>query len=713
MQSGTMEASVAPEVAAILRSLAPEEVDMLRDAFIYMDKDSDGYVSKEELMAKVAACVGPDRFGPLQEYLVPLFSVADKDGDGRLSLTEFLTAFADGPGVVPAEVVNCCVAGVRVRLTDEEISALQDSFRRIDTKQDGVVDAAELEAALREHLLTKFPDLTGENFKEIVSVVMNSADTDGNGVLSLSEFIRSYQEDQGVLPATFLEPSMNHPSTARQLSEEETTVLREAFAVLDRDDDGFVGVEDLYNALWDTLGSGVEDQNQIRDLCDLIMMIAGGSKRGQLTVTDFIRGFLSNVYLMQVPVAVAQERVRVACDKLKEMHDSGELEKLVLVYEDLDSDGDGYVARAEMVNVLKTLFRDAFPCWDDEMLTSVMTAIVVGAETNSGNRLSLEEFIRSFVEGPGALGSQAGRTWEASSGGLAIVPKPQPSSASPVNAAAAAAAVAAEPRRERCLSAATDEDLLRISEAVRVLYAREGKGGCISHTALHDSITQLYTDDPVQGEKMYQYALQQFVRSRSDGTLEWSENVQIEEDDDEEAEAGAEPLSAPAAAAAGAAVVPSTPDAKAAAAAHARVGKTGTFGEGMRTQPKTASVADRSGSSSSATSIKGTRTRSAQKLVATPQKPSALDGLNVLQEDCSSSNAYFNEDLQQQFNKFDVDHKGYLDREAFKKAYIQMEHFGLEPSPLEVDLRFRRYAHGSDKIYFNEFCILMLQRARM
>lgn len=712
MQSGAMDGSVDPEVAAILRSLAPEEVDMLRDAFIYMDRDSDGFVSREEMMSKVSACVGPARFGPLKEYLVPLFNVADKDGDGRLSLTEFLTSFADGPGVVPAEVVNNCVAGVRVRLTDEEISALQENFRLIDVKQDGVVDAEELEAALRDHLLKKFPDLTGENFKEIVAVVMASADTDRNGVLSLSEFIRSYQEDQGVLPATFLELNYDRRSGARQLSEEETTVLREAFAVLDRNDDGFVDVDDLYSALWDTLGSSLDDQNQIRDLCDLIMMTAGRSKRGQLTVSDFIRGFLSNVHLMQIPVAVAQERVRVACDKLQEMHNSGELEKLVLVFEDLDSDGDGYVARSEMVKVLKALFRDTFPGWDDDMLTSVMTAIVVGAETNSGGQLSLEEFIRSFVEGPGALPqTPAGESWDASNTRLAHPTASASPAATTSSASASAGALPSAPLRERRVSTATDEDLMRITEAVKVLHTQQGKGGGgLSHDALHSSITSLYADNPRHGEEMYHYALQQFVRPRGDGTLEWSENVQIEDEEEEaDGEASVDPQESsyggPQASTSTSAPVevPSTANGSATATSAVaemmrRSGSEADLAqEGMRTMPASLPAAG-AGRGSPVNQNK------VAVVAADPQKASAVDSI---------TNAYFNDDLRKEFARYDVDHKGYLDREAFKKVYMKMEHFGLEPTAAEVDLRFRRYAHGSDKLYFNEFCILMLQRARM
>ncbi|KAK7195378.1 calmodulin-related protein [Novymonas esmeraldas] len=721
MADGGVDGAVDPEVAAILRSLAPEEVDMLRDAFIFMDRDSDGFVSREEMMAQVAISVGAERFAPLQEYLLPLFQVADKDRDGRLSLTEFLMAFADGPGVVPAEVVNSCVADVRVRLTDEEISALQSNFRRIDSNQDGVIDPEELEVALREHLLSKFPDLTAENFKEIVSVVMASADTDQNGVLSLSEFIRSYQEDQGVLPATFLEATQDNELVARQLTDDEATVLREAFAVLDRNDDGFVDVEDLYHALWDTLGTTTEDQSQIRDLCDLIMMTADRSKSGQLTVTDFVRSFLRNVQLMQIPVSIAHERVRVACGKLQEMHDSGELERLVMVFEDLDRDGDGFVVRSELVNVLKSLFHDAFPGWDEEMLSSVMTAIVVGAETNNGGQLSLEEFIRSFVEGPGVLPPEAVQTWDSAA----------------VRGAGAHAAGATPARRR--LSTATDEDLLLISEAVRRLYAKEGASGSITEDELHSGIAQLYGENPLHGEEMFQFALQQFVVRREDGRLAWSSNVLFEDEEEEDGgeadtashhhrtDSGVRRVSVnsgrrPRASVSVSAVDVEEPTVHAALPSAATSSPSGPSPAPQRASSSPA-AADGAAASQRESESATPYTQTQPKRIGEAQPASAAaTGRQLVVKKVTNrrdvhgrsfDGAMFDDELKQQFNLYDPEHKGYLDREAFKQIYMRMENYGLDPSPVEVDMRFRRYANRSDKIFFNEFCILMLQRARL
>ncbi|GET90949.1 calmodulin-related protein, putative [Leishmania tarentolae] len=717
--NGVMEEAMGGEVAAILRSLTPEEIDMLRDTFIYMDRDSDGFVSREEMMATVASCVGAERFQPLQEYLAPLFEVADKDHDDRLSLTEFLMAFADGPGVVPAEVVNSCVADVQVRLTDEEVSALQNNFNLIDTNQDGVVDAEELEVALRTHLAPTFPDLTDENFKEIVSVVMASADADQNGVISLSEFIRSYQEDQGVLPATYLEPMSTNLAGARQLTDEEEMVLREAFAVLDRNNDGFVDLEDIYHALWDTLGGATEDQSQIRDLSNLVMMSSDRSKSGRLTIRDFINGFLRNIKLMQIPVAVAHERVRVACAKLQEMQDSGELERLVKVFEDLDSDGDGFVVRSELVKVLKALFHDAFPGWNEEMLNSIMTAIVVGAETNNGGRLSLEEFIRSFVEGSGVLPPDAVKKWDS---------VPRRGSYCTGNALTTPCYRS---------SIVTDADISLISEALGRLYTEKGPDGVITEEELHSFIAQVYIDDPNRGEEMFHFSLQQFVMPHENGGLTWSANV-LFDDKAEEGERGVtsskrEPSDAAARRSSSSSshqprslafvsakevIEPSTSVPSQTAWASCQASPK------HQTSPPADTVVEaaapqRESSRDEATSCIPTQRKILGDVTMTPAASAVHRGgdsepltVNELCGFCPNS-ALLSETLKRQFEYYDVDHKGYLNRDTFKKIYATMENYGLDPSPIEVDRRFHRYSRIPDKIFFNEFCVLMLQRARL
>lgn len=754
-----MESSMDPHVSTILRCLAPEEIDMLRDAFIFMDRDSDGFVAMDEMLDKVKLSVPAERFVPLREYLTPLFLVADKDGDGKLSLTEFLMSFADGPGVVPADVVNNCVAAVRVRLTDEEISALQENFRIIDTNGDGFLDVEELEVALRSHLSPKFPDLTDGQYAEIITVIMSSADADGDGRLCLSEFIRSFQEDQGVLPASLVDTSFAGPDgnrsatpVARELTDAEAATLSEAFAVLDTNNDGYVDFADLYSALSESLASQVEDRSQIKDLTDLIMATADRRNSGRLSLREFMLGFLRNMEVMQIAVAVAQEKVRTACARLQQMHESGELERLVTVFEDLDKNGDGFIDRAEMVGLLTSLFKDAFPEWDDETLGSVMTAIVAGAETQGAGKISLQNFVRSFVDGPGMLPPEAVRKL--------------------VDRATASRSGGARP------GTASDDDLTRIGEALRDLNESADAGGCVTEANLKAAIDAAFSDQlaahPSKADAMFRYVLSRFVNVLGAGRLAWNENVQIEEVDVDGEEAQA--------AAGGPIHVPTAQDQEKVsacaeddetkveftnrdggedegdqtpsrrprrriisvtavevdlerpnrddgdAATDSPAAAAGTAAGGRPTGPASpyalGYAADVREDSANRRAADGTLVAMVPSIVAVAKaapRPGGktatqlLDAYQYAANTATGRNAGkgLDDGLRQLFRQYDTVKLGYLDREQFKKIYCSMEHYGLEPSQAEIDRQFTKYANNSDKVFFDEFCVLMLQRVQL
>ena len=188
----------------LIDALGIEEMDMLRDAFIRLDCDGDGFITLADTVKAVSAVIGK-RFGVFEPYLRAIFATADQDGDKKLDLKEFLRSFSEGPGVLPQEVVSECVAAVRVRLNDEEILVLQDAFNRMDADCDGKLNANELKASIVKAMGPSFPDLTDAAFDDIVSIVIREADRDLDGALNLSEFLRSFHEDQGVLPVQLIE----------------------------------------------------------------------------------------------------------------------------------------------------------------------------------------------------------------------------------------------------------------------------------------------------------------------------------------------------------------------------------------------------------------------------------------------------------------------------------------------------------------------------
>eukprot|EP00796_Vickermania_ingenoplastis_P005422 gene5422-3907_t len=738
------EQNMDPQVAAILRSLTPEEIDMLRDAFIFLDRDSDGFISLEELLEGVREMVSEERYAPLQEYLAPLFRVADKDRDDKLSLTEFLMSFGDGPGVVPADVVNSCVATVRVRLSDEEVSTLQDNFRSFDKDEDGFLNREELEDALRTAICDKFPDLTSANFDEIIAVVLKSADRNGDGKLSLSEFIRSYQEDQGVLPAAFVDVGVT--KAVREISAEELNTLREAFVVLDKNNDGYIDVADLYQALWEMLGSQGPDKSQITDLCDMIVTTAGRGKSGNLSLDDFVQGFLKNMEILEIPLIAVKAALHDAGSSLQTMLEEGKLDHLIVAMEGMTVDKNGYIDYENMIGLLTELYKDAFPEWDDEVLTNVMTAIAYGAETRNSGRLSLDDFIRSFVEGPGMINLDVTGTLSSLDG----------STGRPFTA--------------------TNDDLTRISEALRALSDETDDDGCITLENLRAAIFEAFPESEEGAQRRLEYVLSNFVNQLDDGRLGWNENVQIVEEKTsgaEEAKASEqqqhelekqqererqlelerqqallrekelqekqkkEEEAAAAARAKDEAGTERTP------AGHPEVNISQVELAEMRSKhdsPKNDAApppAPKQAPAPAPAPVAAPAPAPApvqRHQVPMPSlgdlesrvrgKPSVAHNFALARASRSkdinlhsgrgnlvmSRDAIYENELRELFSLYDTTRCGYLDREEFKKVYLNMEHYGLEPTNSEIDALFKRYSHGSNKLYFNEFCVLMLQR---
>ena len=669
------------EIGAILRNLSTDEIDMLRDAFIHMDRDSDGFVGLEEMMAKVREVVGEERYQPLREYLDPIFKVADKDKDNRLSLTEFLSSFANGPGVVPADVVNSCVNSIRVRLSDEEIAALQESFRRIDKNQDGFIDRDELTVALKEILLAKFPDLTDHTFSEIVSVVLASADGDRDGKLSLSEFIRSFQEDQGVLPAAFIDVRAQH--VVRQLTKEEVEVLKEAFTALDKNQDGFVDFVEMYQALWDALENSVQDKSQIRELCDLIMVTADRDHSGKLTLTDFIRNFLQNVDLMKIPVAAAQERIRKSRERIETMLNSGEVEKLVKVFADLDTNGDGFLDHAELQGTLTALFRESFPEWSPDTVEAVIDAVISGADTDQDGKISFSEFIQSFVDGAGILPDSVVQNWDGVAATEVLNPDELAVVAQTFNAmdADADGYVSREELKKalaQALEGLVDEQKLQLVTDYVLSIVDTDDDGKVSWNEFKRSFELRQGVLPVAVEP-------EAVPAAADGAETGNEQAQAEE------------------------VAPATAEAesgKAAAVAEEQREASDSLGVARPISP----VAEQLYSPVAAQ----TAAPPAPQQHVTPDRraqPTDDEARSPIVNDVSGV-AISEHQLKREFAKYDKNGTGYLSRADFKKAYLSMEHYGLVPSQAQIDAMFNKY--GSDeRLSFNEFCVLMLHRSRM
>lgn len=658
----------------IIYSLTPEEIHMLRDAFIFMDRDNDGHVNRDELFNMVRQCVGDERFGPLEEYINPLFDVADKDKDNKLSLSEFLLSFADGPGVVPGEVINSCVSSVRIRLTDEEIETLQETFRRIDTKEDGYIDKEELVAALKENLQQRFPDLQEDNYNDIVSVIMATADSDCDGRLCLSEFIRSFQEDQGVLPAAFVDSGVHQ--VVQQLTPAEIEVLNEAFAVLDKDHDGYVTSADIYEALWETLSNNLHDKGQIRELCDLIMVTADRENSEILTLAEFVKGFVRNITLVQLPVVAAQERMLQACDKLQNLLETGELEQLSMVPGEND-ENFSCVCPNQLVSVLCGVFRDVFPQLDDETLSAVIGAIIVASGNEIDKRTSLEEFTQCFLKEPRILSSD---------------------STSTINSASL-----------------TSDELQVVLQVFQRLGKNANSDGCVQELEVLEAIREAFRSDPKQVERVLRYLRESVIRRNSNGLLAAGSLAQERQlGTGQPLEAVADTVVAERAETEAEAVEKMASETHPAARRQLPATQKVASGGGKQARKNSNSnnsnsnkalVASRSSTMGVALRMFGTNTTASDVLM----KQHTRRYLDSVYD--TADTAIFDDELRMEFKKY-ANESQYIDREKFVKVYLSMEHYGLTPSEKDVNQLFSKYCKG-DKITYNEFCVIMLRRARM
>lgn len=220
--SSAMSPNISDPAHTLRSILGDADMDMLRDCFIFLDHDGDGLVGPQTIGAVVLSAIGNDRYIGYEPYLLRIFEAADKDHDGYLSLIEFIECYAEGPGIVPQEVVAECVSGVRIRMSDDEVNVLQKVFFRLDTDEDGLLGFDELYQGLANVFGRTSPS---EVISNAATLIIEAADRDGDGKLNVSDFILSFQYDQKVIPLELIEQKPD--AILQNLTQQELFAIRQ------------------------------------------------------------------------------------------------------------------------------------------------------------------------------------------------------------------------------------------------------------------------------------------------------------------------------------------------------------------------------------------------------------------------------------------------------------------------------------------------------
>ncbi|KAL2663915.1 hypothetical protein AAZV13_02G129000 [Glycine max] len=134
-----------------------DQIAIFHEAFDVVDKDSDGFISVDELLSIVRSLEG----NSTKEEIREMISEVDIDGNGRsVNFENFLKIMG------------------RTMKTEE----LKDSFKVFDRDNDGYISATEL----RQVMVKLGERLTDEEVEQMI----READLDGDGRVSYEEFVR-------------------------------------------------------------------------------------------------------------------------------------------------------------------------------------------------------------------------------------------------------------------------------------------------------------------------------------------------------------------------------------------------------------------------------------------------------------------------------------------------------------------------------------------
>ncbi|EXB26550.1 Calmodulin-like protein 11 [Morus notabilis] len=142
-------------------TLTENQIAEFREAFCLIDRDSDGFITMEELISIIQSLDERPKREEIQEMINDVD--CDCDGNGTIDFDEFLNIMAR-------------------KMKENVAEELKEAFKVFDRNQDGYISANEL----RQVMINLGERLTHEEAEQMIK----EADLDGDGQVSYEEFAR-------------------------------------------------------------------------------------------------------------------------------------------------------------------------------------------------------------------------------------------------------------------------------------------------------------------------------------------------------------------------------------------------------------------------------------------------------------------------------------------------------------------------------------------
>eukprot|EP00092_Neocalanus_flemingeri_P019933 GFUD01021591.1.p1 GENE.GFUD01021591.1~~GFUD01021591.1.p1 ORF type:complete len:639 (-),score=213.67 GFUD01021591.1:258-2174(-) len=387
---------MCPSAAAIVCKFRSQykNIDEVKAAFKRFDSNGDGALDKKELAAAMKS--SGQSYADVE--IDAIFSLGDVDGDGEVSLEEFVDLMSPSSSEVLA----------KLRKNFKNIGDVKATFKKIDTDNDGLLskqemlsssgckyDSEEVNAIfilgdingdgqldMGEFIGLMFPPATEVIYKlstsfgniEDVKAAFKLLDVDGDGSITKEEMASSgHKFSQEQIESIFALGDVNDdgaldldefigvmcPSAETVISRisqkyNNINELKKAFMSIDIDHDGKISRQEM-------TGSGKYNSQEV----DAIFLLGDVDGDGEIDLEEFIG-------LMSATAAEAIAKLKKAVSNISEAQQ---------LFKIIDKDGDGMISMEEMRNC------------GLQFSANEIDAIFALGDTNNDGEIDVSEFV--------------------------------------------------------------------------------------------------------------------------------------------------------------------------------------------------------------------------------------------------------------------------------------------------------------------------------